>query len=74
MCYDLPCSRCEEQLLLHHVETLFIAKGRVCFLSIFIKSVYCLVKAIQFYIQHLDLMKLQLAENKHGHIWIILKR
>ena len=32
----------------------------------FIKSVYCLAKAIQFYIQQLDLIKLQLAENKHG--------
>ena len=32
----------------------------------FIMSVYCLVKAIQLYIQQLDLIKLQLAENKHG--------
>ena len=30
MFYDLPRCRCVEKLLLHH-ETLFIAKGRVCF-------------------------------------------
>ena len=31
MCYDLPRSRCVEQLLLHQLR-FFIAKGRVCFL------------------------------------------
>ena len=35
--------------------------------STFLKyCVYCLVKTIQFYIQQLDLIKLQLAESKHG--------
>ena len=35
MCYDLPRSRCVEKLLLHaSAETLFTAKGRVCFLPI----------------------------------------
>ena len=35
MCYDLPCSRRVEKLLIIAlVETLFIAKDRVCFLPI----------------------------------------
>ena len=56
-------------IIIASIETLFIAKGRVCFLPIaifIIKFVYYLVKAIQFYIQQPDLIKLQLAENKHG--------
>ena len=68
MCYDLPRSRCVEQLLLPQLRV-FIAKGGVCFLPITILLclfIACLVKAIQFYIQQLDLIKLQLAENKHG--------
>ena len=67
MCYDLPRSRCVEQLLLHQLRLCLSQKA--CLFSAncnFIKSVYCLVKAIQFYIQQLDLIKLQLAENKHG--------
>ena len=66
MCYDLPRSRCVEQLLLHQLR---LYRKRPCLFSAncnFIKSVYCLVKTIQFYIQQLELIKLQLAENKYG--------
>ena len=54
-------------IIIASVETVY--RKRPCLFSAncnFVKSVYCLVKAIQFYIQQLNLIKLQLAENKHG--------
>ena len=67
MCYDLPRSPCVEQLLLHQLRLCLSQKAVFVFCQLqFIKSVYCLVKTIQFYIEQLDLIKLQLAENKHG--------
>ena len=61
MCYDLPRSRFVEKLLLHQLR-LFYRKRLCMYISAyynFIMSVYCLVKAIQFHIQQLDLIKLQ---------------
>ena len=70
MFYDLPRSRCVEKLLLHQLRLCLSERPCLFFANCsFIKSVYCLVKAIKFYIQQqqqLDLIKLQLAENKHG--------
>ena len=46
MFYDLPRSRCVEKIIIASVETLFIAKGLVCFLPIAI--LLSLVAAYRF--------------------------
>ena len=68
MCYDLQRSRYASVemliiascLLLHQVRLCY--RKRPCMFSAyynFIMSVYCLVKATKFYMQQLDLLKLQ---------------
>ena len=62
MCYCLAHSRCVEKLLL---DQLIFYHNKPCLFSAycnFIMSIYCLLKAIQLYIQQLDLQK---AVNKH---------